>query len=133
MIEEAFIRLYAHDFVQFAGRAELGQDVAAGVDKRMADARAHAVLMDARKGSDHLASLISRLREEATQFNGRVMLRGTDPEEASGRHRAFLDRIADLLSRPAAAGSGPVNKPMSAVTRLTRSAARQTVAAEPVS
>lgn len=128
MIEESFIRLYAHDFVQFAGRSELGQDVAQGVDKRMADARSHAALMDARKGSDHLAALVTRLYEEAAQFNSRVMLRGTDPAEAAARHRLFLLAIADKLSRPAEAGPAP--RTMSAVTRLTRRAAQPTLAVE---
>ena len=131
MIEEAFIRLYAHDFVQFAGRAELGHEVDASVDKRMADARAHAILMDARKGSDHLASLISRLREEATQFNGRVMLKGTDPEEAAQRHRRFLNRVAERLSRPVEARATTDRPAMSALSGLTRRAARPTLAVEP--
>lgn len=133
MIEESFIRLYAHDFVQFAGRAELGQEVDAGVDKRMADARSHAVLMDARKGSDHLASLILRLREEAVQFNGRVMLKGADPEAAALRRRRFLDRVADRLSRPAEVRAGTASAPMSATTGLTRRATRPTLHVEAVS
>jgi hypothetical protein len=133
MIEESFIRLYAHDLVQFAGRAELGQEVDAGVDKRMADARSHAVLMDARKGSDHLASLISRLREEAVQFNGRVMLKGTDPEAAALRRRRFLNRVADRLSRPAEVSAGTASPPMSATTGLTRRAARPTLHVEAAS
>lgn len=133
MIEEAFIRLYAHDFVQFAGRAERGQEVDAGVDKRMADARSHAVLMDARKGSDHLASLISRLREEATHFNGRVMLKGADPDAAALRHRQFLDRVADRLSRPAEVCAGTACAPMSVVTGLTPRASRPTLHVETAS
>ncbi len=127
MIEESFIRLYAHDFVQFAGRAELGQEVDAGVDKRMADARSHAMLMDTRKGSDHLASLISRLREEAVHFNGRAMLKGADPEAAALRHYRFLHRVADSLSSPAEVCAGTASAPMSAMTGLTRRAARPTL------
>lgn len=100
MIEESFVRLYAHDFVQFAGRAELGQEIEPGLTRRLSDARAHSALMDARKGSGHLAALVSRLHEESSRFTGRAMLKGADPVQAEKRHRAFLARIADLLSRP---------------------------------
>jgi len=121
MIEEAFVRMYAHDFVQFAGRAELGQDVEPGVARRMSEARSHAVLMDARKGADHLASLVSRLRDEAAHFSGRMMLKGTDPEAAARRHRQFLDGVADSLSRPAKglSAEGSVQPAMSGLTRRT--------------
>ena len=128
MIEDAFIRLYAHDFVQFSGRNELGQDVTAGVAKRMADARSHAEVMDAHKGSDHLASLISRLREEANHFSGRMMLKGADPAEAARRHRRFLNGIADSLSQsveavPPASGSARASR-----AGLTLRPVRRTVA-----
>ena len=75
MIEDSYVRLYAHDFVQMAGRSELGQDVQGAVDTRLAAARAHAVIMDARKGPGHLNALVSRLRDLAPEFSGRVMLR----------------------------------------------------------
>lgn len=64
----------------------------------MADARAHAVIMDARKGLGHLEALVSRLREAAPDFNGRVILAGADPAQAAERRRIFLTCIADALS-----------------------------------
>lgn len=109
MIEDAYVRLYAHDFVQMAGRSELGQDVQDTADRRMADARNHAVIMDARKGPGHLEALISRLREAAPLFNGRVMLAGADPAQAAERRRIFLTGIADALS---------VTRPLSATSDL---------------
>ena len=100
MIEESFVRLYAHDFVQFAGRSELGQDVDDALTRRLREARSHAVLMDRHKGSDHLAALIVRLRDEAGRFVGRPMLKDTDPVAAAERHKRFLLDIADVLSEP---------------------------------
>ncbi|KQS54377.1 hypothetical protein ASG17_12130 [Brevundimonas sp. Leaf363] len=100
MIEESFVRLYAHDFVQFAGRSELGQDVDEALTRRVREARSHAVLMDRHKGSDHLAALIERVRDEAGRFVGRPMLKDTDPAAAAGRHKRFLVDIADVLSEP---------------------------------
>ena len=128
MIEESFIRLYAHDFVQFAGRAELGQNVAAGVDRRMAEARSHAVVMDAGKGSDHLACLISRLREEARQFKGRVMLKGSDPHEAALRHRRFLNGVADRLAQPAEVRATTARSTISIMRGLDRRPLRPAMA-----
>src|SRR5690606_23059789 len=61
MIEDAYVRLYANDFAQMAGRSEMGQDVEGAVEKRLADARAHAVIMDDRKGPGHLEALIRRI------------------------------------------------------------------------
>ncbi|RZJ39504.1 MAG: hypothetical protein EON87_19810 [Brevundimonas sp.] len=95
MIEESFVRLYAHDFVQFAGRSELGQDVDEALTRRVREARSHAVLMDRHKGSDHLAALIERVRDEAGRFVGRPMLKDTDPAAAAGRHKRF-----HVLSEP---------------------------------
>lgn len=100
MIEESFVRLYAHDFVQFAGRSELGQDVDEALVRRVREARSHAVLMDRHKGSDHLAALIVRLRDEAGRFVGRPMLKDADPVAAAGRHKRFLTDVADVLSEP---------------------------------
>ena len=100
MIEESFVRLYAHDFVQFAGRSELGQDVDEALTRRLREARSHAVLMDRHKGSDHLAALIVRLRDEAGRFVGRPMLKDADPVAAADRHKRFLIDIADVLSEP---------------------------------
>lgn len=97
MIEDAYVRLYAHDFVQMAGRSELGQDVNAAVEKRLVDARAHAVIMDARKGPGHLEALIRRLRDVAPEFTGRVMLKDANPVQAAERRLVFLTRIADSL------------------------------------
>lgn len=106
MIEDSYVRLYAHDFVQMAGRSELGQDVQGAVDKRLADARAHAVIMDARKGPGHLNALVSRLRDLAPEFSGRVMLKDANLEQAGQRRLVFLNRIADALAGATAPLSG---------------------------
>jgi plasmid stabilization system protein ParE len=100
MIEESFVRMYAHDFKQLAGRSELGQDVDDALTRRLCEARAHAVLMDQRKGSDHLAALVGRLRDEAGRFVGRPMLKDADPVAAAVRHQRFLTEIADVLAEP---------------------------------
>lgn len=101
MIEESFVRLYAHDFRQFAARAEMGQEVEPRLSKRLDEARKHCALMTQRKGADYRAALVARLREEASRFNDRAMLKDADPQQAAKRHRQFLGRIADLLARPA--------------------------------
>ena len=98
MIEESFVRLYAHDFVQMAVRSELGQDVQAGLQRRLTEARSHAALMDTRKGGGHLAALVVRLRDEAVRFDGRSYLRGVDPRAAAGRRLIFLSGVADRLA-----------------------------------
>ena len=99
MIEENFIRLYAHDFSQMAGRAEMGLDVDEAVARRVRDADAHAQMMDQRKGKGHLSALVARIRDEAALFNGRVMRQGADPAEAAERRRVFLANVADTLER----------------------------------
>jgi hypothetical protein len=101
MIEESFVRLYAHDFVQMAVKSELGQDVSAPLLRRLGEARSHAALMDARKGAGHLPALITRLRDEACRFDGRTMLKGADPRQAALRRLGFLCAVADTLSTPA--------------------------------
>lgn len=106
MIEENFIRLYARDFVMLSVKSELGQDVGAQRERKMVDARSHAQVMDARKGSDHLAALTERVREEATRFDDRGLLAGTNPVEAAERRRVFLNAVADELAET---GEGEVN------------------------
>lgn len=101
MIEENFVRLYAHDFLQFAARAELGQDIEPRLSKRLDEARKHCALMTQRKGADYRGALVARLREEASRFVGRPMLKDADPVLAEKRHRQFMSRIADILARPA--------------------------------
>ena len=98
MIEENFIRLYARDFVMLSVKSELGQDVEAQRDRKVTDARSHSQVMDARKGSDHLAALTARLRQEATRFDDRGLLAGADPAEAAERRRVFLNAVADELA-----------------------------------
>ena len=121
MIEESFVRLYAHDFVQFAARAELGQEIEPSLTRRLSDARAHSELMDARKGSGHLDALVARLNEEGSRFTGRALLKGADPVQAAMRHRAFLARVADLLSHERAEDG------VDERARLTRRNARPTL------
>ena len=106
MIEENFIRLYARDFVMLSVKSELGQDVVAQRERKLVDARSHAQVMDARKGSDHLAALTVRVREEATRFDDRGLLAGADPVQAAERRRLFLNGVADELAE---AGDGEVN------------------------
>lgn len=105
MIEESFVRLYAHDFVQMARKSELGQDVDAMLQRRLTEVRHHADLMDARKGPGHLAVLASRIRDEAHRFDGRTMLHGADPRHAAQRHLRFLSSVADSLGTPSVAPS----------------------------
>ena len=100
MIEENFIRLYARDFVHLAIRAELGQAFETQLERKVSDARAHADVMDARKGSDHLAALGLRLREEADRFDCRGLLAGADPIRAAERRHLFLNNIADRMAQP---------------------------------
>lgn len=99
MIEDSFIRLYAHDFSQMAGRAEMGQDVDEALARRIRDAAAHALIMDDRKGPGHLAALAARVREDAALFNARVLQLGADPLEAAERRRVLLTAVADRLQR----------------------------------
>lgn len=114
MIEESFVRLYAHDFIQMAVKSELGQDVDAALQRRLAEARSHAALMDARKGSGHLTALIERIRDEAPRFDGRAMLRGADPSMAAKRRHRFLTKVADALVRP-------MTKPSSSLRAISTS------------
>ena len=106
MIEENFIRLYARDFVMLSVKSELGQSIEAQRERKVTEARSHAQVMDARKGSDHLAALTERVREEATRFDDRGLLAGADPVEAAERRRVFLNAVADELAGP---GDGEVN------------------------
>lgn len=100
MIEDSFTRLYAHDFSQMAGRAEMGQDVDDALARRIRDASAHARIMDDRKGPGHLAALAARVRDDALLFNTRVLRMGGDPEEAAERRRILLNAVADRLVAP---------------------------------
>lgn len=102
MIEEAFLRMYATDFVHLAARAEQGQDVGDALRRRISETRVHAALMDRRKAAGHLEALVDRLQEEAGRFSGRGLPRGDDPAPAFARHRAFLSDVAARLSEPEA-------------------------------
>lgn len=102
MIEEAFLRMYASDFVAMAARAEQGTDVADQLKKRLDDCRSHAELMDRRKGQGHLAAMVERLGEESVRFSGRGLPRGDDPAPAAERHRQFLMAAASRLTTPEA-------------------------------
>ena len=98
MIEESYVRLYANDFARMASRSELRPLEPDVLPKRMAEARSHAGVMDARKGEGHLVALISRLRDEASRplSNNRI---GTPTEASAIEHRhRFLTAVADGLS-----------------------------------
>ncbi|MBP7705167.1 MAG: hypothetical protein KA105_07775 [Caulobacter sp.] len=103
MIEEGFVRLYAHDFTALAARAETGTDVEALVQKRIGEARTHADLMDARKGGGHLPAVADRLVVEAAREDVRVIRAGEDVPGALARRKEFLLRIVDILRGPVVA------------------------------
>jgi hypothetical protein len=105
MIEEGFVRLYAHDFTTLAARAETGIDVEAMVTKRVDEARSHAALMDARKGEGHLPAVADRLVYEADRDDVRVIRAGEDVPGALARRKAFLTRIIKMLRAPQAAAA----------------------------
>ena len=100
VIEESYVRLYAHDFARLAVRAETRPLEPDLLPKRIADARAHAGVMDAKKGAGHLEALVARLRDEARRpvSQNRIGLSG-DADAIEKRQR-FLTDIADTLSRP---------------------------------
>lgn len=100
MIEENFVRLYAHDFVQLAWRREVGQGVEEALERRIVELRRHSDLMRIRKGADHMVAVIARLKAEAEQFNPRVVRKDVDPVAARKRHREFLLDVAERLSTP---------------------------------
>ena len=100
MIEENFVRLYAYDFVQMAVRSGLGQDVDAALQRRLAEARTHAVVMDNHKSKGHLAALINRVRDEASRVDGRAVRYGADPAAAAEQRLRFLSDVAEALDAP---------------------------------
>ncbi|MGW8704684.1 hypothetical protein ACWGLL_00125 [Brevundimonas sp. NPDC055814] len=100
MIEESFVRLYAQDFVQMAVRSGLGQDVDAALQRRLTEARIHALVMDDRKSEGHLAALISRVRDEASRVDGRAIRYGEDPAAAAEQRLRFLSGVAEALNAP---------------------------------
>jgi hypothetical protein len=105
MIEEGFVQMYARDFAALAAKAEAGLEVEAALGKRINEARAHANLMDARKGEGHLGAVAERLKLESRRTSVREMRVGSDPVAALARREAFLIRVADMLdAEPAAAG-----------------------------
>lgn len=100
MIEEGFVRMYAHDFTALAARAETGAEVELLVQKRVGEARSHAALMDARKGEGHLPAVVERLKQESAREDVRAIRAGEDVPGALARRRDFLLRVADLLDTP---------------------------------
>ena len=63
--EEGFIQLYVRDFTNLASKAESGQEVEQAVQRRVREARQHAVIMDARKEAGHLDAVCERLKLES--------------------------------------------------------------------
>ncbi len=105
MIEEGFVQMYTRDFAALAAKAEAGLEVEAALNKRINETRAHATLMDARKGEGHLAAVAERLKLESRRTSVREMRVGADPEATLARREAFLTRVAALLeAEPASAG-----------------------------
>lgn len=97
-MEESFVSLYAKDFVRMAARAELRPLEPSVLPKRMAEARVHAHVMDAKKGGGHLEALIVRLRDEACRPASSYRL--AINLEAGRNRQLFLVSVADALSRP---------------------------------
>lgn len=98
--------MYARDFAALAAKAEMGLEVEAAVRKRIGETRAHAALMDARKGQGHLAAVVERLKLDSRRASVREMRVGADPEAALARREAFLVRVAGLLdAEPAEIGA----------------------------
>lgn len=108
MIEEGFVRLYAHDFTALAARAEGGSDVEAMVRKRIEEARSHAALMDARKGPGHLPAVADRVAREALRTDVRAVRGGEQVEGSIQRRTQFLNRIAAVLRGEAREPAAPV-------------------------
>lgn len=102
MAEEGFVMMYTRDFAHLAARAAAGQDVEEAVTKRIAEARRHAELMDARKDVGHLEAVVDRLKSEARRNDTRAMRLEGDPEAAFARREAFLLRCAGMLEGAAA-------------------------------
>ena len=97
-MEESFVSLYAKDFVRMAARAAVRPLEPTVLPKRMADARIHARVMDAKKGGGHLEALIVRLRDEACRPASYYRL---PIDLGAGRDRQlFLTSVADSLSQP---------------------------------
>lgn len=100
MVEESYVRLYANDFTRLAVRAETRPLEPDLLPKRIADARAHAVVMDSKKGAGHLEALATRLRDEAGRPPSHNRVGLAIEWAAIERRRSFLHTIADMLSRP---------------------------------
>lgn len=66
--------------------------------KRIADARKHADVMDARKGDGHLAALIARLHDEARRPNSNSRIGSIDEADTVGRRHRFLCMVAERLA-----------------------------------
>ena len=101
MVEESYVRLYANDFARLAVRAgtrPLEPDL---LPKRIADARAHAIVMDSKKGAGHLEALATRLRDEARRSPSHHRV-GLAPEQAAidKRHDCQPARNRDPLWAP---------------------------------
>ena len=102
--EEGFIQLYVRDFTNLASKAESEQEVEQAVQRRVREARQHAVIMDARKEAGHLDAVCERLKLESRRGAERCRS-SDDPEAVAARREAFLLRVADMLNEadPAAA------------------------------
>jgi hypothetical protein len=100
LIEESYVRLYATDFARLAVRAETRPLEPGALSRRIAEARSHAGVMDARKGEGHLEALVSRLRDAARRpLTPNRSGPEVDAEVLRTRH-VFLNDVADTLSRP---------------------------------
>ena len=100
--------MYARDFAALAAKAEQGLEVETAVRKRISEARAHAVLMDSRKGGGHLAGVAQRLRLESRRKDALHQMRpGADPAAALARREAFLVHVAEMLEAAPELASAP--------------------------
>ena len=104
MIEDGFVQMYTRDFSALAAKSESGLEVEAALHKRLAEARAHATLMDSRKTPGHLAAIAERVKLEARRTDALHQMRpGADPTAALARRKVFLDRVAEMLEADAPA------------------------------
>jgi hypothetical protein len=106
MTEQSFVNLYARDFVSLATRDPDGAGLEEALARKVAEARDHAALMDARKGEGHVEAIAAALEAQAARPAAHAF-RSHSEEEWAAR-AAFLRRSAALLRQ--AQGGPAVSK-----------------------
>ena len=95
MAETNFVNLYTREFISLAGRDPSGPGLEEALARKISDARAHAVLMDAKKGGSHLEAIAQALEAQASR-SAAGTYKAPPPEEWEAR-AVFLRRSAALL------------------------------------